>query len=140
MKTFLSLFLGCALLAAAGCSTVSSRIDQHRAEFASWPPAIQDQVRAGKVDIGFTAEQVRVALGDPVRTFTRRSTEGTAEIWAYQNDRGPRFSFGLGMGSWRGGTGFGSSVVVRDGDWRGDEMMRVVLTNGRVTSIETAGR
>src|SRR5687768_8091252 len=59
--SFLAIVL---LLFAAGCSTPASRISRHQEAFSEWPEAIQEKVRAGQIDLGFTPEQVRVALGD----------------------------------------------------------------------------
>lgn len=40
-------------------------------------------IRRGQVDIGFTGEMVRLALGEPDRISTRRDTDGTSEVWSY---------------------------------------------------------
>ena len=145
MKTKLSLAAAVAFLAllASGCSTVDSRIDRNRAAFNTWPPAVQDKVVLGQVDIGFTPEQVRVALGEPDRVWTRTTGDGTSEVWSYR-DRGPRFGFGVGvgMGSFgsRGGS-FGSVGIHTGPDFRDDEKIGVVFdTSGRVSSIETRER
>lgn len=141
MKTFLSLTAaGALLLLAAGCSTIDSRISKHEAAFSQWPPAVQAQVRAGQVGVGFTQEQVAVALGDPSRTFTRTTPDGTTQVWVYP-DKGPHFSFGVGVGSVRGNTGVGVGVGVGDRDWRDGERMRVIFDRqGQVSAIETAKR
>lgn len=145
MKTKLSFLLsGLALALAAGCSTVDSRIDKNRAAFNSWPPAVQDKVVAGKIDIGFTPDQVAVALGQPDRVFTRTSADGTSQIWSYR-DRGPKFGFGVGvgMGSFgsRGGSFGGVGINTGTGGYHDDEKMGVVFDqSGRVSSIETRGK
>lgn len=145
MKTYpkvpASLLLAAALLAAAGCSTPTSRIAKHQAAFNEWPAAVQEKVRAGEVAIGFTADQTLVALGDPDRKFVRTTTDGTTEVWAYRKEKS-RFSFGIGIGSVRGSTGVGGGVVLGDrGDWRDGETMRVVFDRaGKVSMIETAER
>jgi hypothetical protein len=130
-------------LLVAGCSTVDSRIAKNRAAFNTWPPAVQDKVVLGQVDIGFTADQVRVALGEPDRVFTRTTGDGTSQIWSYR-DRGPRFGFGVGVGGGsfgsRGGT-FGGVGIGTGGGYRDDEKMGVVIdATGRVSSIETRDR
>lgn len=144
MKNSLSLILSAAALAlAAGCSTVDSRIDKNRAAFNTWAPAVQDKVVKGQVDIGFTAEQVRVALGEPDRVFTRTSADGTSQIWSYR-DRGPKFGFGVGVGMGsvgsRGGS-FGSVGINTGTGYHDDEKMGVVFDQrGVVTAIETRGK
>lgn len=130
-------------LLGAGCSTVDSRIAKNREAFSSWPAPVQDKVVQGKIDIGFTPDQVRVALGEPDRVFTRTTGDGTSEIWGYR-DRGPRFSFGVGvgMGSFgrHGGT-FGGVGVNTGRDYRDDEKLGIVFDRtGHVTSIEERER
>jgi hypothetical protein len=126
-----------------GCSSVDSRIAKNRDLFNTWPPAVQDKVVVGKIDIGFTADQVRVALGEPDRIWSRSSADGTSQVWSYR-DRGPRFSFGVGMGmgsfGHRGGS-FGSIGVGTGTGYLDDEKMGVVLdASGRVSSIETRAK
>lgn len=123
----------------AGCSTVDSRIAKNRAEFSSWPPAVQDKVVAGKIDLGFTPEQVLMALGEPDRRFTRTTADGTTAVWSYR-DHGPKISFGLGLGfGGRRSGGFGG-VVLGPG-YQDDEQLGVVFDRtGKVSAIETRQR
>ena len=127
--------MGALLLSA--CSTVDSRIARQRAEFSSWPPEVQDKVAAGKIDLGFTPEQVLVALGEPDRRFTRTTSDGTSAIWSYR-DRGPRVSFGLGLGlgGFRGNSAFGGGVTLGTGYEDGEQMGVVFDRTGRVSAIE----
>ncbi len=77
---------GCvlALALAAGClSTPERRIAQAPAVFAAFPPDVQAKVRRGEVDIGFTPDMVRLALGGPSRVLTRRTGAGEVEVWIY---------------------------------------------------------
>lgn len=133
---------GCALLV-AGCSTVDSRIAKNRAAFNTWPAPVQDKVVQGRIDVGFTPDQVRVALGEPDRVWSRTTADGTSQVWSYR-DRGPRFSFGVGvgMGSFgRHGGSFGSIGVGTGTGYYDDEKMGVVFDpSGRVSSIETRQR
>lgn len=143
MKTTISLLLCATALAFAGCSTVDSRIDKNRTVFNTWPPAVQDKVVKGEIDIGFTTDQVRVSLGEPDRVFSRTSADGTSQIWSYR-DRGPKFGFGVGvgMGSFgsRGGS-FGSVGINTGTGYRDDEKMGVVFDErGLVKAIETRGK
>ena len=139
-KLFLWAAAAACLLVVTSCSTVDSRIAKNREVFNTWPPTVQDKVVIGQIDIGFTPDQVRVALGEPDRVFTRTSADGTSQVWSYR-DRGPRFGFGVGvgMGSFgsRGGS-FGGVSVGTGGGYRDDEKMGVVFdAAGRVSSIET---
>jgi hypothetical protein len=135
MKTiWLSLFSLAALALAASCASVDSRVQDHQAAFESWPADVQDKVRAGQVDVGFTQEMVTVALGKPDRITSRTSDRGVEEGWVYM-DKGPKFSIGLGLGSSRGSSAFGGGVTVGD-DWRDEEVLRVMFQGGKVSAIE----
>lgn len=135
MKTLPLILTMSALMLAASCATPESRIGKHQAVFNSWPADVQEKVRAGKVEVGFTPEMVRVALGEPDRLVTRTTEHGAAEGWVY-SDKSPRFSFGLGLGSAHGSTAVGGGVRVGD-DFRDDEALRVMFENGKVSAIET---
>lgn len=130
-------------LSAAGCSTVDSRIAKNRELFSSWPLAVQEKIAAGQIDIGFTADQVRVALGEPDRVFTRTTADGTSEVWSYR-DRRPRIGFGVGvgMGGWHGGRGVGGGIGIgTGGGYRDDERLGVVFDRtGQVTAVEERRR
>jgi outer membrane protein assembly factor BamE (lipoprotein component of BamABCDE complex) len=133
--TLAFVFLAVVALFAAGCSTVQSRISSNRAAFNSWPPDVQQKVSAGDVDVGFTVEQVRVALGEPDAVFSRTTPQGHFEVWSFR-DRGPRFAFGVGAGSFRGSSGYSTGVSVA-GPARPDERMRVTFDQfGRVSAVE----
>lgn len=129
--------LGAVLL--AGCSTVDSRIARNRDAFNAWPAPVQDRIIQGKVDVGFTPEQVRMALGEPDRVFTRTTADGTTEVWTYREKK-PRVSFGVGvgMGSFGGSSGTFGGVGINTGTgYRDDEKLGVVFDrNGQVASIE----
>ncbi|MEY3775029.1 MAG: hypothetical protein RLZZ129_1809 [Verrucomicrobiota bacterium] len=136
MKPIVPLLL-LTLLLGAGCSTLGSRIAESQAAFNSWPTAVQDKILAGEADIGFTPEQVRVALGDPQKKYRHKSGEGTAEIWAYTRG-GTGFSIGLGLGSARGRSTYGGGVVYdTNAGAYDDERLRVVFQDGRVAALES---
>jgi hypothetical protein len=140
MKTnrLFSVLLAGTALAAAGCSTTQSRANRS-AEFSSWPAPVQTTVLAGHIDIGFTREQVHVALGDPDYSYTRTSADGTSEVWGYR-DHGPRFGFGVGVGTFHGNTAMGTGIGIGTGG-RADEKVRVVFDRaGRVERVEEAMR
>ena len=134
MKILLPSVFAALLLLAAGCSTVDSRVSDHKAAFDAWPADVQEKVRAGKVEVGFDPRMVEVALGKPDRVSSRTTERGQADVWVYL-DKGPAFSFGVGVGSYGSSGGVGAGVTVGD-DFREDEKMRVVFEGGRVTAIE----
>lgn len=77
-----------ALLAGAvsllsGCSTVQSRIAQQPELFARLAPDVQQQILNGQIDLGFTPELVRMALGSPDVVEEITTDEGVQESWIY---------------------------------------------------------
>jgi hypothetical protein len=136
MKTLVSLLAAGLLALATGCSTVDSRIGKSKSEFQTWPADVQAKIRAGQIDVGFTPEQVEVALGEPEKKYTRKTVKGTAEVWAYT--KGSGFSLGFGVGAGRGSGGYAGGVGY-DTSSRGadDERVRVIFEAGLVTSVET---
>jgi hypothetical protein len=137
IRLFLTLLLVGLL---AGCSSVSSRIARDRDAFDRYPLDVQEKIAAGEVGVGFTPEQVRMALGDPDRVSTRTTPDGTSEVWGYRK-KGPRFNVGVGVGVFGGGgsTRVGTGVgVSTGGDRREDERLRVVFDHGTVSAVETA--
>ncbi len=135
MKTLLTLLTLGLVLAISGCATTESRISKNQAVFDSWPSEVQSSIRAGEVKLGFTPEQVRVALGEPDRVYSRVSAEGESEVWAYF-DPGPKFSIGVGVGSGGYNSGVGGGVSYKQRHNRSEEATRVVFTDGKVVAIE----
>jgi hypothetical protein len=132
--------LASVVLLTACSSTPDDRIARNQSAFGGYPAAVQQKIRAGEVEVGFTPEMVRLALGDPTRQFNRQSDQGGSEVWVY-HDNGPRFSFGVGVGGAVGrhssaGIGLGTST----GGYDPEEKMRVEFREGRVTTIEKVKR
>jgi hypothetical protein len=127
-------------LALAGCATTpADRIENNRSTFDTWPAEVQAKVRAGRVAVGFTEEQVRVALGEPERTIIRTTEKGTATVWAYRH-RGSHFSFGFGMAGGGGHSAYGAGVAMSDRPYFSGDALHVVMVDGRVVSIERTTR
>lgn len=125
-----------ALILLAACAGPEARIRRSRAAYESWPPEVQSSVKAGKADVGFTPEQVRVALGKPDRVYTRKTQDSVQEVWAYRGAAG-RTSVGFGFGMGGGGANYGLGVGVGGRDDGADERGRVVFESGRVVSVES---
>ena len=81
VSKYVALVLGVVLL--AGCATPESRIRKNPALFALFPPEVQKNVRAGRIEVGYTKDMVVMALGRPQRIPTRTAEAGTTEIWVY---------------------------------------------------------
>ncbi len=123
------------VLAWAGCASPASRISQNQSEFDAYPADTQAKIRAGEVAVGFTAPQVRMALGVPDRVYTRTTDTGSSEVWVY---RAKRNSIGIGVGVGMSAGSFSGTGAA--GSWDPDETMRVVFGVGRVTSVERASK
>lgn len=85
MKTstfFASVALAAALIL-AGCSTPQTRINRSPEVFARLSPHEQELIQQGQVEVGFSAEAVRLALGEPDRITMRTDADGTSEVWHY---------------------------------------------------------
>lgn len=130
------LIAACGLLAllVTACSTVGSRIGDQQAKFDSYPAAVQQQIRAGQINIGFTPDMVQMALGKPDDIYTSTTSQGQATVWGYRDDS-PLLGFSLGIGSFGGGVGGGIGVGTSTGGNNRDKV-RVVFENGRVGSVE----
>lgn len=76
------------LCVVSGCvSTPAKRIQAEPETFARFPTEIQAKVQKGEVDVGFTRDMVRLALGRPQRVYTRTTEAGQVEIWLYMGIR-----------------------------------------------------
>ena len=129
MKMMPTVLLAAAL---AACESPQSRIQHGRALFDSYPPEAQQIIRAGKVEVGFTMEQARMALGGPDRVFTETTAALTREVWVYG---GGSSRVGFGFGMFGGGmTSVGTSVGVDTA--APNERLRLTFENGRIASIK----
>ena len=135
-------FTAAALFAAAlaACAGPQSRIKKHQAEFDAYPPAVQQKIRDGQVEVGFTDRQVALSMGRPDRTYTRKTASAQQEVWAY-GVGGSRVGVGLGLGM-GGGPGFygGGVSVASDPEIDRGERTRIVFQDGVVVSVESRGK
>lgn len=126
----------------AACASPSRRIKKNQALFDTFPAAAQEKIRKGEVDVGFTPEMVRIALGKADRVYTRKTEAEASEVWAYTDAAYPRrgLGFSLGIGSFFGSShGTAGGIAVGTGfplDAHSDERIRVVFKGGRVSSVE----
>lgn len=141
MKTPLPFCLALALVTmSAGCSSSpKSRISKNQEIYNSYPADVRSAIEKGEVRVGFTPDQVKLALGAPDRVLTRKSDTGDSEVWVYR-DKSPTFGLGLGLGMGGGGGGVGGGVGVSSSGRDPDERLRVVFAAGRVTAVEQAAK
>jgi hypothetical protein len=84
MKTTLPILLLATLLL-AGCSTIDSRIKEKAEVFAAADPATQESLRKGIVEIGYTPDQVYIALGTADDRRERITAKGRDLTWIYHS-------------------------------------------------------
>lgn len=109
-----TIFLICTLMmvfALAGCAgtKVEDRIDQGMVDFDSWSLEVQEAVREGRIEVGFTKEQVEMAWGKPDFINQERLNGELAEHWVWEKNSMP-ISIGIGVGGWGRSGGVGGSV------------------------------
>ena len=70
-----------------GCASPAYRIKKNPEIFAAFPAEVQANVREGRVEVGYTAAMVLIAMGKPSRIYTRQSEDGASRIWSYAHRR-----------------------------------------------------
>lgn len=128
------LFCLAALLSACS-STPTDRIEKNRSAFDQYPAEVQEKIRAGKVEIGFTPDMVRLSLGEPERKVTRKTDRGAAEVWIYIEEK-PQVSLGFGFGSVGHHSASGVGISTSTGGRDPDETVRVEFHDGKVSAVE----
>lgn len=83
INSLLSIFL---LLLTIACFTSCKSPGKYPPEFHSYTPSEQNLIRSGKIAVGFSEEQVRMALGKP---DVIRSDPGSSDryFWDYKKTR-----------------------------------------------------
>lgn len=135
MRSIPAILVLASLFLLGACSSPDSRIADNRSAFDRFSPDIQQKIRTGQVDVGFTPEMVIMSLGEPARKFTRKTDKGDTEVWSYHDDS-PKFSFGVGVGSGGRGSSVGGGVGVSTGGYDPDEKVRVEFREGLVTAVD----
>ncbi len=135
MRVFNPILVLLPLALLAACSSPESRIAGQRLAFEKYPAAVQQKIRAGQVDVGFTPDMVLLAYGEPDRKIARQTVAGQDEVWVY-NRRGSHFSFGFGLASGGRHSSMGGGVGMSAGGYDPEESARVVFRAGLVTDVE----
>lgn len=132
--------IGTALLilaaALSACQSPQSRIRKNQAAFDAFPPEVQTAIRQGRAEVGFTEQQVLMALGKPGRVYSQKTAASNQEVWEYGVGGGPSVGLGFGMSSMGGGSGYGTSVGVASDAVDPRAQTRVILESGIVVSVE----
>ncbi|MFH1020593.1 MAG: hypothetical protein V1782_08320, partial [Pseudomonadota bacterium] len=90
-KTKLLLLILTAACALSACMTAQQLRDRRIASsleiFNSFSTEIQQQIRVGQIELGFSEEMVRLAWGLPDMMYTRTTDKGEATVWTYSRTR-----------------------------------------------------
>jgi hypothetical protein len=77
------LLAAAALVFAAGCQSIDSRIKEKPDVFAKLDPDTQAKIRQGIIDLGYTEDMVYLALGAPDQKRDSISANGRTLTWIY---------------------------------------------------------
>ena len=135
MKRSFVLLAATIALLMAGCQTPQDRISANRDAFTTYPPDVQAKIQAGLVAVGFTADQVLMARGNPDKKMLRETPNGTEEDWWYGDHR-TRIGFGVGGASYGDHSAVAAGASVSGIPIGKDHALHVMLENGHVVALE----
>ena len=125
---------------------MDNRIKEKGGLFAGLDPATQAKIRSGRVDLGFSAEMVYLALGEPAAKHELTTRAGRDEIWIYLACDYP--SAGLDPLGYHRRVYFNPSlngyhvfyrpILTDDPAVASGERLRVTIHEGQVAAIEQA--
>jgi hypothetical protein len=132
----LAALLAIAAIALGACSTTGSRIRSQQELFDSYPPEVQENIRSGIVEVGYTPEMVIMALGEPDEKLAEKPEGAAAEVWIYRKST-PGFGIGMGTGGYVGSNvGIGTGVRVGE-PARSKDRAWIEFSEGRVKRVRT---
>ena|SRR5688572_22695428 len=131
------LALLCSVIVLGACGARERRIRKNQGLFSTYPPATQQAIRRGDVEVGFTKEMVLMALGKPDRVYSRSTEGSTQEIWGYGAVDGVVPGVGVAVGAGTGVLSGGYGGVSVGGISRTEERTRVVFEGDRVVETES---
>ncbi|NOZ11560.1 MAG: hypothetical protein GXP09_11030 [Gammaproteobacteria bacterium] len=77
------LIIGVTLLFLGACETTAKRIERHQDLFNALPAPHQGLIQSGKIQVGFTADEVYLAWGRPTRKSITEDGQGQNQTWVY---------------------------------------------------------
>ena len=120
----------------SACQPPQSRIKKNQAAFDAFPPEVQQAIREGRAEVGFTSEQAVMAIGKPDRVYTQKTAASNQEVWEYGVGGGSSVGLGFGMSSMGGASGYGTGIGLSSDVMDPRARMRVVMENGKVVGVE----
>lgn len=144
-KTKLLLLILTAACVLSACMTAQQLRDRRIASsleiFNSFSTEIQQQIRAGQIELGFSEEMVRLAWGLPDMIYTRTTDKGEATVWTYSKTRMQTQTDRMTIPVWVRDRS-GRSSVQYENVWVNRDtreeyaVARVEFTEGTVTALE----
>ncbi len=142
---FFGMVVTMAMLLISGCASLEKRIERNADYFATLPPERQALISSGEIDVGFSKQDVYLALGEADVKYTRRTSAGESEVWSYREyETAPPYFHD--DWAWHGGLHHGPHpyrgypFAYRhswyDRPRYARDVMRVVFENGQVSAIE----
>lgn len=130
----------------AGCQSIDSRIKENPEVFANADKATQDKLIQGIIDLGFTEDEVYVALGKPDEKRESVTENGRRLTWIY-NTYYDRYD-GTGFAGYHRSVYYDPYLRAYRMYYRPvfadtyihekEERIRIVFQDGKVTVIEQA--
>jgi len=136
---FLLFFIVLAICGLAGCASPEARIKKNPELFAKLTPEQQALVKEGKVAVGFDEDMVKLAVGEPDRKWVRTDAGGTSEVWSYTTWESTGGA-PLYRGWYQCYYDPSPLYYLNYPDRREHEYFKVVLKDGKVTSVEQETR
>lgn len=129
-----------------GCQTVEDRIEEKPEVFARLDVATQDKIKQGIIELGYTEDMVYLALGKADQKRESLTAAGRTTTWVYntyyERYDGTRFAgyhrslyFDPYLRAYRV---YYRPVYAETYAQEKEERIRVVFTDGRVTTLEQA--
>lgn len=83
LQAMLIAIVGC-MMTGVGCESPQARIRENPELFATFPVDVQEKVKQGVVDVGFTKDMVLLSQGQPDRRIASKDATGVvSESWVY---------------------------------------------------------
>jgi hypothetical protein len=129
-----------------GCQTVEDRIQEKPEVFAGLDVATQDKIKQGIIELGYTEDMVYLALGKPDQRRESLTAAGQSMTWIYntyyERYDGTRFA-GYHRSLYydpylRAYRVYYRPVYAETYAQEKEERIRVVFTDGKVTTLEQA--
>jgi hypothetical protein len=74
----------CSVAMLSACSTVATRIEEHKSFFSSLPAPVRARLSEGEVRLGDNQTMVYIAMGQPDERVLSTTADGELSVWHYR--------------------------------------------------------